>query len=72
MGEQDPSPEIIAAIEGAITWFKAVQINGLRYRRVRAADGQRDGIVEPDPTARPLWARFYEIGSNRADIYRPR
>ena len=29
------------------------------------ADGQRDGWVTPDPTAGPLWARFYELGSNR-------
>ncbi len=65
MEEKNPSPEIITAIEGAVAWFKAVQINGVRYRRVRTADGQRDGLVESDPTAGPLWARFYEIDSNR-------
>jgi PelA/Pel-15E family pectate lyase len=65
MGEEHPTPEIIAAIEGAVTWFKAVPITGLRYQRGMAADGQRDGWVKADLTAGPLWARFYEIGSNR-------
>ena len=65
MGEEDPSPEIIAAIEGAVTWFGTVQINGLVYHRGRAPDGERDGWVKPDLNSGPLWARFYEIGSNR-------
>jgi PelA/Pel-15E family pectate lyase len=62
---EKPTPEIIAAVEGAIAWLKAVAITGLRYERGRQADGQRDGFVKPDPNARPLWARFYELGSNR-------
>lgn len=65
MGIKDPAPEAVAAIEGAIEWFRAVQIKGLRYHRGMAADGQRDGWTEPDPNAEPLWARFYEPGTNR-------
>jgi PelA/Pel-15E family pectate lyase len=33
-----------------------------------AADGKRDGSVRSDPTAGPLWARFYELGSNRPNF----
>ncbi len=65
MGIKNPSPEVVAAIEGAVEWLRAVQISGLRYHRGLAADGQRDGWTEPDPHAEPLWARFYEIGTNR-------
>jgi len=65
MAIEKPTPEIIAAVEAAVAWFKTVQINGLSYHRGMAADGQRDGSVKPDPTAGPLWARFYELGSNR-------
>lgn len=65
MGDEHPSPEIIAAVEGAVTWFRSVQINGLVYHRGTAADGKRDAWVKRDSTAGPLWARFYEIGSNR-------
>jgi PelA/Pel-15E family pectate lyase len=65
MEVERPTPEIVAAIEGAVAWFKAVQIPGLRYERGTAHDGLRDGWVKSDPNAAPLWARFYEIGSNR-------
>ncbi len=62
---EPPTPEIIAAVEGAVAWLKAVTITGLRYERGTQADGKKDGWVTPDPTAGPLWARFYELGSNR-------
>lgn len=61
----EPSPEICAAVEGAVTWLKVVAIPGMRYQRGMAADGKRDGWIEPDATAGSIWARFYEIGSNR-------
>jgi len=60
-----PTPEIIAAIEGAVAWLKTVTINGLRLEEFTAADGTRDRRVVPDPAASPLWARFYALGTNR-------
>jgi PelA/Pel-15E family pectate lyase len=67
MGIDDPSPEIRTAIHGAVAWFEAVKIMGQRVERVRAPelDPPRDVIVVEDPDAEPLWARFYEIGTNR-------
>jgi len=62
---EQPTPEIIAAVESAVAWLKSVTITGLRYERGRQADGQRDGWVKPDPSAGPLWARFYELGTHR-------
>ena len=60
-----PTPEIIAAIEGAVMWLQKVAIHGLRAERFVAADGERDGRVIVDPAAGPLWARFYELGTHR-------
>lgn len=57
---KDPSPEVVAAIENGIAWYLSVQIRGIR---VEVADGDR--IVHQDASAEPLWARFYEIGTNR-------
>lgn len=62
---EKPSLEIFAAIEGAMEWFESAKITGLRYRRGKNADGERDGWVEPDPEASPIWARFYGLGTNR-------
>ncbi|TWU29841.1 pectate lyase [Bythopirellula polymerisocia] len=65
MDIEDPTPDEVAAIEGAVAWFEAVAIHGLRYQHIRTAEGLPDGVVVVDPSAGPLWARFYEIGSNR-------
>ena len=65
MSIEDPSPEIIAAIEGAVTWLNSVTIHGYRLERFRDAEGEEDRRIVPDPDAPPLWARFYELGTNR-------
>lgn len=65
MSVEKPAPEIVAAVEGAVTWLKSVKVSGLKYERTVAADGKRDGWVVKDENAGPLWARFYELGSNR-------
>lgn len=55
-----PSPEVVAAIEAGVAWYRSVAIEGIR---VEVANGDR--VVHADPSAPPLWARFYEIGTNR-------
>ena len=65
MAIEKPSPDIVAAIEGAVAWFRAVAIPGLRLEDFTGADGRKDRRVVPDATAAPLWARFYELGTNR-------
>ncbi len=65
MSLEEPTPEIIAAIEGSVEWFRSVTINGIRQERFTNADGQEDKRIVADPDAGPLWARFYELGSNR-------
>lgn len=67
MSLEPPSPEVIEAVEGAVTWFRAAALKGIRVVEVKdpAAPGGRDRRVVSDPDAPPLWARFYELGSNR-------
>ena len=65
MGVDQPSPEVIAAIEGACAWFEAVKIRGLRIENFTGPAGERDRHAVADPAAAPLWARFYELGTNR-------
>jgi PelA/Pel-15E family pectate lyase len=64
MRVDNPSPEIMAAVQGAVTWLESVKIEGIRVVRVRTPGG-RDRAIEKDPSAPPIWARFYEIGTNR-------
>lgn len=63
----EPTAEVVAAVEGAVAWFEAVKLTGLRYEQVPDTTLPKgfDTRVVPDPAASPLWARFYEIGTNR-------
>ncbi len=67
MHVENPTPEIIAAVDVAAAWFEAVKIHGIRIED-RPQDGAPKGFerfVVEDPNAPVLWARFYEIGTNR-------
>lgn len=66
MSLKQPTPEIIAAVEGAVTWLRASPIAGLRVENFTGAEGKPDRRAVADPAAPPLWARFYELGTNRA------
>lgn len=65
MNIEKPSPEIIAAIEGAVAWFRAVAISGERVEHIRQPDGRDERRLVADPSAPQVWARFYELGTNR-------
>ena len=64
MGIDRPSPAVVAAIEAAVAWLEAVKVKGKRVQDLTDAEG-RDRRVVDDPSADPLWARFYELGTNR-------
>jgi pectate lyase len=67
MSLEDPSPEVVRAVEVAVEWFRAARLTGLRVevRKDPRSPTGRDRVVVKDPAAPPLWARFYEIGTNR-------
>ena len=65
MRVEKPGPDVVAAVDAAVAWLSAVALRGLRVERRTAADGSTDTVAVPDPSAPPLWARFYEIGTNR-------
>ena len=60
---EDPSPEVIATVEGAVDWFEHHRISGIRVERFVNEDGERDRVVIEDNTAPDLWARFYDLES---------
>ena len=63
MGIEHPDNRIVEAVESAVVWFKSAQLNGIRW--VEIAGPPVDHIVVADHSAAPLWARFYEIATNR-------
>jgi pectinesterase len=67
MSIEKPDKATIAAIEGAVAWLEKVQIRGLRVERRPdpAGPGGYDAVAVDDPGAPALWARFYELGTDR-------
>ncbi|HRE84262.1 MAG TPA: pectate lyase, partial [Opitutaceae bacterium] len=67
MQQPNPSPEMIRSVQAAVAWFERVKLTGVRWDRVPAPGMPKgvDAVLVEDPKADPLWARFYEIGTNR-------
>jgi PelA/Pel-15E family pectate lyase len=68
MSLDKPSPEVVRAVDGAVVWFADARLRDIRVvvRKDARAPRGWDRVVVKDPAAPPLWARFYEIGTNRA------
>jgi pectate lyase len=60
MSLEQPSPEVIRAVKAGVAWFEAAKLTGIKIVKV---DGDRK--VLKDPSAPPIWARFYEIETNQ-------
>lgn len=65
MDIENPSPEVIKAIDAAIAWFRNNKIEGLRSERFTNEQGLSDYRMVPSPGAPALWARFYTLEDNR-------
>jgi PelA/Pel-15E family pectate lyase len=72
MSIENPPPEVAQSIEAAARWFERVKIKGMRVENVvvdpvryQYHTSKEDRRVVFDPKAPPMWARFYEIGTNR-------
>lgn len=62
----EPTPAIITAVKAAVDWLKQVQIKGFRYIDIEGANtpNGKDRVLVVDANG-VVWARFYEIGTNR-------
>ena len=65
MAIEKPSPEVVSAIEGAVAWLRGSAIAGVRLEEFTGGDGKKDRRVVADASAPLIWARFYELGTNR-------
>ena len=60
MSLEKPSPDVCRAVRAGARWYEDAQLVGIRQ-----VVGDGDKKIVSDPAAPPLWARFYEIGTNR-------
>lgn len=67
MSINKPSPEIVNAVEAAVKWFEKSKLTGIReiQKPDKSLPKGYDTVVVKATNAPPLWARFYEIDTNR-------
>ncbi len=72
MSIDHPEPEIIRAIQASVKWFQESKILNTRVETIDApAESSKwreystDKVVVVDSTARPIWTRYYELGTGR-------
>jgi PelA/Pel-15E family pectate lyase len=61
MKQPHPSPELIAAVHGAMRWFESHALSDVHWDRAAPAGTG----LESRPGAPALWARFYEFGTGK-------
>lgn len=60
MSLPEPDARIREAVHSAMAWLVDHKIEGYRYG-LKLIDGSRERVLIEDPTAGPLWARFYDL-----------
>jgi PelA/Pel-15E family pectate lyase len=61
MEQPDPDSNIVVAVDAAAVWFKKAEIHDVAYKFSKK-DGRH---LISAPGNGPLWARYYEIGTDR-------
>lgn len=60
MSIDKPNADVIRAVQAGAAWYKQVRLSGIRVEQTGS-----DRIVHAEPAAPSLWARYYQIGTNR-------
>jgi PelA/Pel-15E family pectate lyase len=59
---EQPSADVVRAVHAAAAWMEATKLRDVAWGPAKNGSGR---TLLPSPGADPLWARYYEIGSNR-------
>ncbi|MGF1582566.1 MAG: pectate lyase [Gemmataceae bacterium] len=64
---KEPSPRIIKSIDAAVSWLQRAELKGIKIvrRKDNTLPKGYDRVVVKSPNAPPMWARFYDIKTNR-------
>src|ERR1043166_1678479 len=67
MSLENPKPDVMRSINAAVAWFESAKIPGIKVVEVESKDTPKgkDKTVVKDAGAKPMMARFYEIGTNK-------
>ncbi len=60
-----PSKEIIFSVDCAVKWFEDHKIKGIKLIKEKGVDGKKNIVVVEDKSAPPVWARFYDLETEK-------
>ncbi len=67
MSIDNPSVEVVAAVQGAVRWLEKVKV--VERKVITVKNDQLPGGIDKRlvyaPGAAPIWGRYYEIGTGR-------
>ena len=64
MEMNNPDDRVKAAVHGAVEWMESHKIEGYRYIKA-SKDRTRHAELVPDPEAEPIWARYYDLQTEK-------
>lgn len=65
MEVDNPTKEIINAVNGAVKWFEENKIEGIKLSTITNSDRLSDKLVVEDKNAPAIWARFYDLETGK-------
>jgi PelA/Pel-15E family pectate lyase len=72
MSIKNPNERIIKSVTNAVKWFEESKIYGIRVEEIKADKvdyvyhtTDLDRIIVEDSDAKPIWTRFYELGTHK-------
>jgi PelA/Pel-15E family pectate lyase len=61
----NPSPAVIISVQSAMNWLDAHRIKNSRVESFTNKDGLKDRRIIADPNAGDMWARFYDLSTEK-------
>jgi PelA/Pel-15E family pectate lyase len=61
MRQPNPPPAVVTAVRAAMAWLERTQLKDVAFQKL----GDQGRLLVPASGADPLWARYYEIGTDR-------
>jgi PelA/Pel-15E family pectate lyase len=67
MAIENPTPSVLEAIRSGVNFLENIKLKGIRVKYIKGEkpEDKADRIVENDPTAAPIWARFYDLDTKK-------
>ncbi|HKL72124.1 MAG TPA: pectate lyase [Marinilabiliaceae bacterium] len=63
---KNPSQEIINSVDCAVKWFENHEVEDVKLIKEKDEEGRTDIVVVQDKTASPIWARFYDLETEKS------